>query len=207
MLIVFLIFLFSVVSVYSYIDLPKKYGTISVVLTFMTFYYFFIFCNKSPKIPSFNSLKKISNVDRILGGYDTDMKISIADYYTQSVIKKDSIFVIPSIVADELGCNDRNLNRFNLNRTFYFEINKTRKNDIKLPHGTIWGIYDGKSDPTKKLKQSHNSFISGYYWNYLLVIPIVFSFWHKRKKYIIKNILAILLLVSAELLRLYYFMY
>jgi hypothetical protein len=207
MLYVFLILLLLLVSVYLYIDLPKNYGIIFMILTFMTFLILNLLCDKFPKIPSFNSLKKISNVDRILGGYDTDMKLQIADYYTQSVIKNDSIFVIPSIVADELGCDDKNLNRFNLNRTFYFEINKNRNNDIKLPHGTIWGIYDGKSDPTKKLKQSHNSFISGYYWNYILVIPILFSLFHKRKKYIIKNLLAILLLVSAELLRLYYFMY
>jgi hypothetical protein len=51
-------------------------------------------------------------------------------------MKKDSIFVVPYIVEEELGIDDRYVEKFNLQQVFYIEVNKNRNNKNQ-PHGTI----------------------------------------------------------------------
>jgi hypothetical protein len=205
---IFLILALLLVCFFVFYDLPKSQGKFATVISFMCLLMFGVICRKHPEIPLPKDLIKISKIDHIISAYETEMKLQLPyTGYSQSLKKNDSLFVIPSIVSYELKINDKKLDEFDRNQIFLVQLTKNKNIEMRQPHGTVWGVYDGKSDPLKKIKKQHNAFVLNYFWNYLLVIPFTLSLIHKRKRYIAKNLLALMLLVGSECIRLYFFTY
>ena len=197
--------------VYSALGLPKSIFGLNAFIIFISFYLLTLFCSKVP-LPDFSTLTKEKGFQKILSPSETDKtgnyKYNYRIHSGVSVAKKGKIYLIPDIVLEEINLDVRKLQSFDLNSTLYIEKKIYKDEDQKRLSGIVWGIDDSKNNnPIQKLKITHNQFVSGYYLNYLILIPIIVSFFYKRKAFFLKNALTMLLLVFAEILRLYYFSY
>jgi len=207
-IIIFSAFVFIGILIYVFYGLPKNQGLISIAITIIIAIVFFLLNQKNPEIPTPDSLKEFSGFEKVISSVEVDEKLDVC--YTcsgVSLVRNDSIFIIPSMVHNELGIDERDLAKFDFDKTFYVELNPSATKDNRQPYGFIWGIKKGKRNPVDTFRQRHNDFVSIYYWNYLLLIPIGFSLYHKRNNYWVKNLFAVSSLIALELIRFLYFLY
>ncbi len=192
-------------SVFANYQLPRFLDSFNIILIFSIFSFGF-YNVKKISLPESSTLKIVEGFDssNLKKGFQYCKNFSKVDEENVIVlVNGDSVYEFRRIfILGDYTINP-NAPELKIKKSDRFIVEYTTNTYCNDAVGYIWSR-DGV-DIIQKYKELHNKYVSGYFWNYLLLLPsiIIFISYIKRKSNLLQSCIPLIILAALEIYRLY----